>query len=80
MFKLVAAESACLCRGWAPGTAPPVAVEQLLVTSSDVVVRAQYPFSHLIFGDPILIGAAIAGAIAIPIAVANSKSESPSGS
>ncbi|MEX0820347.1 MAG: carboxypeptidase-like regulatory domain-containing protein [Pirellulaceae bacterium] len=60
------------CRCWSPHTAPPAATKELLLTAGDAVERGQRPFADLITG-PVLIGLIIAAAVAIPIAVHNSK-------
>jgi hypothetical protein len=73
LFQVAVGNHVYVCRGWAAGTAPPAAVDQLLVVPSGVVERGQRPISDL-FADPLLIGLIVAAAIAIPIAVNNSKS------
>ena len=80
MFQVAVAGNLYACRGWVQGTAPPAAVAQLLVVPAGVVERGQRPISDLFFADPVMIGLVIAAAIAIPIAVSNSRSERPPGS
>ncbi|MBI2478565.1 MAG: carboxypeptidase regulatory-like domain-containing protein [Planctomycetia bacterium] len=65
-------ESAIACRCWSPRTAPPAAERELLLTSGATVERGQRPFADLLCG-PVLIGMIIGAAIAIPIAIHNSK-------
>lgn len=67
-------DNAVVCRCWSPHTAPPAAAKQLLLTSGDSVERGQRPFADLLTG-PVLIGMIIGAAIAIPIAIHNSKKD-----
>ncbi len=67
-------------RVWIPGTAPPGAAEQALLVAQGEVVRGQRPISELFFGDPLVVGLAVAAAIAVPIVVANSKKSRAPGS
>lgn len=62
-------------RIWANKTAPPSAKPGVLIVPGDQVQRGQRPFGE-IFANPILITAIVAAAIAIPVAVHNSKSGS----
>ncbi len=80
LFQVTAGSNAYICRGWAAGTAPPIARQQLLIVPEGIVQRGQRPFSDLFFADPVLIGLVVAAAIAIPIAIHNSRKDSPPGS
>jgi hypothetical protein len=80
LFQIVSGGRITLCRGWADGTAPPVASRELLLVQPGVIERGQRPFRDLIFADPVMVGLVIAAAVAVPIAVSNSRSESPPGS
>jgi hypothetical protein len=60
-------------RCWKSRTAPPAAHNAILLVSDGKTVRAQHPISHL-FTNPLVVGLAIAMAIAIPIIVNNSDS------
>ena len=80
LFQVAAGQNTYMCRGWAPGTAPPAARDQLLVVPDLVVERGQRPFSDLFFADPVMVGLIIAAAVAIPIAVSRSRKDSPPGS
>ncbi|MHB8863510.1 MAG: carboxypeptidase-like regulatory domain-containing protein [Pirellulaceae bacterium] len=80
LFHVTSGNHLYICRGWAPGTAPPAASDQLLVVEGGVVERGQRPISDLFLSDPVMIGLIVAAAIAIPIAVSNSKSGRRSGS
>lgn len=62
-------------RCWAPGTAPPRAAQRILLSSNQQIQRGQRPIADLLSG-PVLIGLIIAAAIAIPIAIHNSKDAS----
>lgn len=63
------------CRCWSPSAAPPAAVERVLLSADDNVQRGQRPIADLLTG-PCLIALLIAAAIAIPIAIHNSKDAS----
>ena len=80
MFQVAAGKQTYMCRGWAAGTAPPKARDQLLVVPEGVVERGQRPIGDLFVSDPVMVGLIVAAAIAIPIAVYNSKDSSPPGS
>lgn len=82
VYQIAAAGQQGVYRFWAPRTAPPAAQQQLQMVSADVV-RGQFaspgPFhamANWVSQHPILTGAAIAAAIAIPIAVDNNNSPS----
>jgi len=79
VYLIVTEHGALPCRAWTAAAAPPSAGRQLLVPS-DAAYRGQYPISDLFIADPILLSLVIAAAIAIPIAVHNSKSDSVPGS
>lgn len=68
------------CRLWARGTAPPQAVDQLLIVASDEVIRGQRPIGELFRSDLFILGGIAAVAIAIPIAVYSSREDRRSGS
>lgn len=82
VYQLAAGENVTACRAWAPGTAPPTAQPGALVVAGQDVVRGQFhPVRHTYGGmkfwlsHPCVIAGIIAAAVAIPIAVANSKDE-----
>lgn len=79
LFQVLIPGTLYVCRGWAAGTAPPVANDQLLVITSDLVQRGQRPFSSLL-GDPVMIGLMVATAITIPLAISASRKDPPPGS
>ncbi|GIW93684.1 MAG: hypothetical protein KatS3mg110_1725 [Pirellulaceae bacterium] len=71
LYQVVGPNAATAARLWAAGTAPPQAAERLTVAAQTDLVRGQRPFAEIIT-NPLVIGAVIAAAIAIPIAVHNS--------
>ncbi len=71
VYQVAAADSLAICRAWAPRTAPPQAQPSLLLVSGVDVTRAQRPFGEIVT-NPLVIAAAIAAAVAIPIAIHNS--------
>ncbi len=80
VFQVSAGKNTYLCRGWVAGTEPPIARKQLLIVPDGVLERGQRPFGDLFFADPVMLGLVIAAAVAIPIAVSNSRKDSPAGS
>ncbi len=80
VFRLATPSNLAVLRVWMPGTAPPGAAEAAVVVTKPGVTRGQRPISELFFGDPIVVGLALAGAIAVPIIVANSKKSRAPGS
>jgi hypothetical protein len=60
------------CRCWTPAAAPPVATDDLVLLAPEKTIRGQRPFADIIT-NPLFIGAVIATAVAIPIAVSNSN-------
>jgi hypothetical protein len=72
VYQVVSGSSVHTFRVWTLQTAPPAAQQAALVVLGDGLVRGQRPLSSLLTG-PLLIGGAIAAAIAIPIAVSNSR-------
>jgi hypothetical protein len=74
VYHLAADGSVFLCRCWATGTAPPAARDEVLLVPTGFVERGQRPIGEIL-ANPLLIGLIIAAAIAIPIAVHNSKDD-----
>jgi hypothetical protein len=70
-FLLTVNGTAISCRCWQPEIAPPSARGDLILLAPENAVRGQRPFADVIT-NPLFIGAVIAAAVAIPIAVANS--------
>ncbi|MGM0490343.1 MAG: carboxypeptidase-like regulatory domain-containing protein [Planctomycetota bacterium] len=80
LCHVVAGNMVQVCRCWTREAAPPAAKPHLLIASDTAVVRGQRPLSERVFAKPVLLGLVLAAAIAIPIAVHNSKRDSRSGS
>ena len=80
VLRLATPSHLAVVRVWMPGTAPPGAAEAAVVVTESGVTRGQRPISELFFGDPVVVGLALAGAIAVPIIVANSKKSRAPGS
>ncbi len=80
VIQLATRGGVAVYRAWANGTAPPGASSQALVVLQPEVMRGQRPISELFFGDPVVVGLVVAAAVAIPIAVANSKKSRAPGS
>jgi hypothetical protein len=69
-----------VCRVWTPEAAPPAARPLVLLFADAGVTRGQQPIRELFVCHPVLLGALIAAAVAIPIAVHNSGDDRPAGS
>jgi hypothetical protein len=78
MYQVVAGQGMQSFRLWAPGTAPPAARQSALVVASDQVVRGQGGWRYWLT-NPWVLSAAIAAAIAVPIALSNREKSSASG-
>lgn len=74
-YHVATADAAAICRCWSVHTAPPAAQRELLLVSGDGIQRGQHPFGEMLFSAPVLIALVIAAAIAIPIAVHNSRDD-----
>lgn len=68
--------SMVVCRVWTDNVAPPIAKDKLVVLDMPPLVRGQRP-AREIFHNPLFIGLFVAAAIAIPIAVNQSRSDKP---
>ena len=74
-----------LIRAWAPGTAPPGAISELMIVPDDTVVLGQDCGAPVCgsgvcckpncLRNPLVLGAIIAAAVAIPIALENSDDD-----
>jgi hypothetical protein len=80
VYQVAAGKRVTTLRVWEGNAAPPSARPVAMLVGSGVVVRGQRPFGSLIFSDAIVLGAIIAAAIAIPIAVSKSGKSTPSSS
>jgi hypothetical protein len=78
MYQVVAGQGMQSFRLWAPGTAPPAARQSALLIASDQVVRGQGGLRYWLT-NPWVLSAAIAAAIAVPIALSNREKSSASG-
>jgi hypothetical protein len=78
VYQIIIDDAGVGCRVWPKDMAPPAATERLLVVVGAPVVRGQQPIGAA-FSSPLFVGAVLAAAIAIPVAVHNSKDD-PSGS
>lgn len=73
VVQVAAGGTLSVARSWAPKTAPPAANDTLLVVAKDSVERGQRPIGDLFFADPILVAVIVGAAIAVPIAVHDSR-------
>lgn len=80
LWQLEGGGDRLVVRAWVAGSAPPHAGRTVVLIRDGAIVRGQQPLRDLFFADPIVLGLIIAAAIAIPIAVNQSKEERPSGS
>jgi hypothetical protein len=78
VYQVATSNAAVPCRCWAEGTAPPAAVERLLLVEEETIVRGQRPFRELIFSPPVILATLIIAAIAIPVAIHNSQDDDAS--
>ena len=79
VYQIAAGDQVVTLRAWPEAVAPPAAKERLLVVSDMELARGQRPLGEAIFSTPVLVGAVIIAAIAIPLAL-NSSDDSPTGS
>lgn len=82
VHEIVTVNNAQVCRLWAPGTAPPRVPKSIDVVADSDVVRGQYgpPFGNrfverakLWATNPLVVAGVVATAVAIPVAVHNSR-------
>ena len=74
MFHVTTDSGGKVCRFWTEKIAPPSATRDLLLITGSTVERGQRPIGEMI-SNPILVGLIIAAAVAIPVAVHNSKDD-----
>jgi hypothetical protein len=74
-FQMHIENTAIACRCWAPEVAPPGSSKDLVLLAPENTIRGQRPFADII-SNPLFIGAVIATAIAIPIAVSSNSNGS----
>jgi len=77
LHQVTAPDCQLSCRLWQPGTAPPAAQQGAVVVSGGQTVRGQLCCLGLWLRNPLIVGALIATAIAVPVGIHNSK-KSPS--
>jgi hypothetical protein len=86
-YQLMTDEGISVCRLWAPETAPPAAQPAALVVSGGEVVRGQWgwmpgtgrlhQWAGWVRAHPFITAGAVAGAIAIPVALADDDDDPP---
>lgn len=79
-YELETRAGICRCRIWTNRAAPPAAVPAVMIVDGQELVRGQHSMSEFFTGDPLLLGSVVAAAIIIPIAIHESRDDSPSGS
>ena len=79
-YRLTTSEGICHCRVWTDEAAPPLAAAKILIVNDKLVQRGQRPIRELFNSDPIFMAAVVAAAIAIPVAIHQSRDDDPSGS
>ncbi len=76
-YHVVTIDSSVVCRVWTADAAPPAAEKAVVVVSQVGLVRGQQPLDELFVFHPVLMGALVAAAVAIPIAIRNSGDDLP---
>ncbi len=77
MYQILTPATSITCRVWTANAAPPKAQAAILVASNTGLSRGQQPISEAFVFNPFLMGALIAAAIAIPIAIHNADDRPP---
>jgi len=80
VYQIAAAKGQGVFRVWTVGTAPPAAQEGALVVGSDDVVRGQECRGggfRAFITNPLVIAGVVATAVAVPVAIHNSKHNEP---
>lgn len=80
VHEIAAADCASVYRLWADKTAPPGAAQRALLVADPTIIRGQRPLESLLCVDPLLVGAIVATAIAVPVIVHNTRHDRNSGS
>ena len=73
VYQLVSPQGATLLRAWAYDTAPPLALQAVVIAPGDEVIRGQQRISDVFRSDAFIVTSIIAAAIAIPVIVHNSR-------
>lgn len=76
VYQLQTDQGVCVCRVWTTSAAPPSAAKSLLIVNDVRVTRGQRPIREMFRSDPLLMTAIVAAAIAIPIAIHQSRDKS----
>ena len=72
VYQIATRDGLGVYRVWSPGTAPPVAEQGALVIAGSNVVRGQggsTPPLKVLLANPLVIGAVVATAVAVPVAI-----------
>lgn len=72
VYQVVTDDGITVCRVWSAGTAPPAAQSDALIVNGDPVIRARLGRGGGVIGflsNPWVLGALVAAAIAIPLAL-----------
>lgn len=79
VYQIVADQGHGVYRVWTVGTAPPAAQDGALVVSGNPVVRGQECRSGFaaFITNPLVVAGVVATAIAVPVAIHNSKHKTP---
>ena len=77
VYQVATGSGVTTLRVWEASAAPPSARAVALVVGSSTVVRGQRPYGSLMYANALVLGAIIAAAIAIPIAINNSNNAQP---
>jgi hypothetical protein len=86
-YQILTEDGICMCRLWAPDTAPPGAQPAALLVSGEGVVRGQWGWvpgtgaMHQWVGwvkaHPFITASAVAAAVAVPLALADDDDDPP---
>jgi hypothetical protein len=76
VYQLSVGDSHHVYRVWQANAAPPISAAEVTLLAPGTVQRGQRPIGELFIFNPLVLGVIIAAAIAIPIAVNNSRSAS----
>ncbi|MCA9212353.1 MAG: hypothetical protein KDB27_04750 [Planctomycetales bacterium] len=82
LYQVTTNSGVTLVRVWTKKAAPPVAKDSILIVEGgDKIARGQRPIGSLFqVEDPVLLTTIVVAAVAIPVAVHNSRDDSKSGS
>lgn len=76
LYHVVAAKGRGAYRAWVPGTAPPSARSRVLVVAGEDTIRGQFGGGLKYWlANPWVIGAAVAVAVAVPVAIHNANQD-----